>query len=319
MNASNTFRKQLSLLITLIICAVLFAGCNASPTTPLSPDGREPLTHQIEIAMLGAKTEALVDSQGKLSAYFESSSNDGEISLSINGDTTLLDKKGEPLSFIEATIDSNPLPPPENAQIVGAIYDLRPQGATFNPPLKFTLSYDPADLPLNAKESDVYIASYIEGAGWGKSYYKMLDTETHRVTTYINQSAKFAVLVPVKANSPEPPGNGVVEIVYFHRPQRCSGCVYAETGTQYTLENYFAGELVSGRIVFKVINLGDKANTAIVEHYGAYTSSLFINSIRGDTKHIEEVKEIWFLLGKDSEFVTLVKSKIDRYLSGEIP
>jgi len=119
------------------------------------------------------------------------------------------------------------------------------------------------------------------------------------------------------ATSSVPSNVDVLEVVYFHRPQRCSGCVYAETGTRHTLETYFAEELKSGKIVFKVINLGDEANAAIFEHYGAYTSSLFINSIEGDTEHIEEVKEIWFLLGKDSEFVSLIKSKIDYYLSGE--
>ncbi|UCH42405.1 MAG: hypothetical protein JSW16_06195 [Dehalococcoidales bacterium] len=109
----------------------------------------------------------------------------------------------------------------------------------------------------------------------------------------------------------------MLEVVYFHRPQRCSGCVYAETATRYTLENYFAEELENGKMVFKVINLGDRANEAIVKRYNAYTSSLFINSIRDGTDHVEEVKEIWFLLGRDSEFVALVKSKIDVYLNGE--
>ena len=110
-----------------------------------------------------------------------------------------------------------------------------------------------------------------------------------------------------------------VEVVYFHRPQRCSGCVYAETGTRYTLENYFASELAEGKIIFKVINLGDEANTAIVERYGAYTSSLFINSITDGTDRIEEVKEIWFVLSKDSKFVAIVKNKIESCLGEKTP
>ncbi len=105
-----------------------------------------------------------------------------------------------------------------------------------------------------------------------------------------------------------------IDVVYFHRTQRCTGCVYAETGTRYTLENHFAEELESGKIVFKTIDLGDKANTTTVEHYGAYTSSLFINNIREGTDHIEEVSEIWFVLGNDEEFVEVVKSKIEESL-----
>ena len=121
------------------------------------------------------------------------------------------------------------------------------------------------------------------------------------------------------ATSSVPSNVDALEVVYFHRPQRCAGCVYAETSTRYTLETYFAEELKSGKIIFKVINLADEANATTVEHYGAYTSSLFIKSKKDGNANIEEVKEIWFFLGKDSEFVALVKSKIDRYFSGEIP
>ena len=122
-------------------------------------------------------------------------------------------------------------------------------------------------------------------------------------------------------STPETPSApaDTVEVVYFHRPQRCSGCLYAEAGTQFTLENYFASELAEGKIAFKVIDLGDKANTAIVEHYGAYTSSLFINGIRDGTDYIEEVTDIWLVLGKDSEFIAIVKDKIESCLGEKQP
>jgi len=107
-----------------------------------------------------------------------------------------------------------------------------------------------------------------------------------------------------------------VEVIYFHRTQRCRGCIYAEEGTRYTLETYFKDELASGKVTLKVFNVEDKENAPIVEKYGAFTSSLFINTIRGGTDHIEEVKEIWFLLGKDEEFVSLLKSKIEKSLKG---
>jgi len=107
-----------------------------------------------------------------------------------------------------------------------------------------------------------------------------------------------------------------VEVVYFHRAQRCSGCLYAEAGVRYTVETYFADELASGKVIFKAVNVGDKENAIIVKKYGAFTSSLFINTIREGTDHIEEVTEIWLLLGKDEEFVSLVKSKIEKSLKG---
>ncbi len=108
-----------------------------------------------------------------------------------------------------------------------------------------------------------------------------------------------------------------VEIIYFHRAQRCYSCIYAEEGTRYTVETYFADELANGKVTFEVFNVEDKENAAIVEKYGAFTSSLFINTIRDSTDHIEEVTDIWFVLGNDQAFVKVVKGKIEQSLKGE--
>jgi len=105
-----------------------------------------------------------------------------------------------------------------------------------------------------------------------------------------------------------------VEVVYFHRAQRCYGCIYAETGTRYTVETYFADELASGKLTFEVVNVEDKENATMVKKYGAFTSSLFVNTIRDGTDHIEEVTDIWFVLGNDHAFVEVVKSKIETSL-----
>ncbi len=105
-----------------------------------------------------------------------------------------------------------------------------------------------------------------------------------------------------------------VEVVYFHRAHQCSGCLYAEAVTCYTVETYFADELASGKVTFEALNVEDKENAAIVKKYGAFTSSLFINTIKDGTDHIEEVKEIWFLLGNDEAFVQAVRSEIEKSL-----
>ena len=63
-----------------------------------------------------------------------------------------------------------------------------------------------------------------------------------------------------------------------------------------------------------MLNVEAKENTTIVKKYGAFTSSLFINTIRNSSEQIEEVKEIWLVLGKDEAFIEVVKSKIERSL-----
>ena len=119
--------------------------------------------------------------------------------------------------------------------------------------------------------------------------------------------------------APEPGTTSVVDrvdVVYFHRTNRCYSCIYAETGILYTLETYFEKELSSGKLAFKSVDVQDASNAAIIKKYDAYTSQLFINAVTGDTERIEHVTEIWQFIGNDEAFCQLVKTKIEKALEG---
>ena len=201
MKRVSVIQKYLPVWIALSICLLLMASCKASPTTPPAANGEELATYQMEIDLLGAKHEASVDNQGRLKTSVQVASADDTISLSIDRDTILLDKDEGPLQFIQVAIDPTLPLPPEDAYIVGAVYDLRPQGAAFDPPLKLTISYDPDELPQGVREGDVYIACY-EDSQWDMVRYKQVDTERHRVATRIDHFAKYAVLIPTEQGSP---------------------------------------------------------------------------------------------------------------------
>ena len=196
-----------SSFLLIILVAGMLCACR-SPAPEVANNGEELPTYQMEIDLLGARHEVLVDVQGRLKTNVELSSANGIISLSLKEGTIVLDKDGKPLEFVH--IESEPtLPlPPEGAYIVGTVYDLTPHGATFDPPLKVTISYEPEELPEGARESEVYIAPYDESTGWGRWHYKRVDTNNHRVTTQVNYFARYAVLVPggltPSAPSPKP-------------------------------------------------------------------------------------------------------------------
>ena len=113
-----------------------------------------------------------------------------------------------------------------------------------------------------------------------------------------------------------------VDVVYFHRTQRCPTCIYAEEGTRDTLKTYFADELASGKVTFQVINVDDKANADIADILEKYNNPSFltlcINTVRGDTDHIEVVTDIWLVIGNDEAFVEIVKNKVEESLTGEV-
>ncbi|NQT74026.1 MAG: hypothetical protein HQ553_14880 [Chloroflexi bacterium] len=105
-----------------------------------------------------------------------------------------------------------------------------------------------------------------------------------------------------------------LEVVYFHRTNRCNGCIYAEDATKYTIQTHFGTELSSGELVFKVYDLQDEANAESVKKYEAHSSSLFINEINNGTDQIEEITDIWTKLGRDEAFIEVVKTAIEEHL-----
>lgn len=120
---------------------------------------------------------------------------------------------------------------------------------------------------------------------------------------------------PASNNSSGPADR--VDVVYFHRTQRCATCLHAEELTRYTVETYFADELASDKLTFQVINVEDEKNADIVEKYGAYGSQLFINTVKDDTDHIEQATDLYPLIHNDEAFVTALKNKIEKSLKGE--
>jgi hypothetical protein len=120
---------------------------------------------------------------------------------------------------------------------------------------------------------------------------------------------------PDDSSSLSPSVDDGVEVVYFHRAQRCSGCIHAQDMTEYTLNTYFADELQSGEIVFVALNLQDANNSAMVQKFGAYTSSLFLNDVEGGADSIEELTDIWFVLWDEEGFVDVVKTAIEECLA----
>ena len=183
------------LIITLASVLTLgfaISGCSSS-STPSDAEGLP--SYRLQINLLGEKNEFFVDNQGRLKSRVEISSTDGKISLSLDKGTTILDKDTEPLPAIHVAMAPDSPPTPENAYIIGSVYNLEPQGATFDPQLSLTLSYKLEKLPEGLSENDLHIA-YHDGAEWYKLLYKRVDTKLHSITTqlYHLKFTSFAIL-----------------------------------------------------------------------------------------------------------------------------
>ena len=321
-------------IILLLMAASLFwlsAGCQ-SDVSPQTED-IEPI-FELNIDILGRTHTISLDDEGRLIVSAALASPDGTVILSIDKGTRLLDKDKKPLSSIWMKSELETLAQPEDAHIIGTVYSLEPKDAVFDHPLKLTLGYDPQELPKGVREDDFYIAPYNENTGWGSYSYKQIETDKHRVTTQIERFTRFAVVAPLVATSPTPTINITptvevptmiitptvkVDVLYFHRPRRCTKCLCFEERVSHVVNEYFQNEIDSGQLTFQILNLGDEKNAALVKKYGAVGSQLFINTIVDGVEHIRDIQEIWSwdCTSNTDRFNEEVKNAIELSLKGE--
>jgi len=107
-----------------------------------------------------------------------------------------------------------------------------------------------------------------------------------------------------------------VDVVYFHRPQRCVTCLCFEERIRYVVSTYFQNELNSGKMTFGVSNIGDSRNATIVKKYSPISSSLFINTVKDNADNIRNIEAIWSwnCRSKKESFDQQVKGVIEQSL-----
>ncbi|MCX6009502.1 MAG: nitrophenyl compound nitroreductase subunit ArsF family protein [Chloroflexi bacterium] len=125
------------------------------------------------------------------------------------------------------------------------------------------------------------------------------------------------IKTPPPNQSPSSPDR--VDVVYFHRPQRCPTCLCFEERIRYVVNTYFQKELSNGKMTFGVYNIGDNKNADIVKKYGAVGSQLFINTVKDGTDYIRDIQDIWSWGCRSNKegFDQKVKSIIEQSLKGE--
>ena len=107
-----------------------------------------------------------------------------------------------------------------------------------------------------------------------------------------------------------------IEVFDFHTTNRCVTCKAIEANTKYTLETYFAKELKSGKITFKVINIDEKENEKLAEKFQASGTSLFLNVISSKKEKQIDLTNFAFTYGKkQDEFSEKLKVTIEKELA----
>ena len=142
----------------------------------------------------------MVSDVGIFTESVAATSEDGLCTLTIPEGTVGLTEELECLTEITIVIMDEPPPPPEAAHVIGLIYDFQPSGATFDPPIELTFSYDPADIPEGVAEEDLVLAYYDEAAGEWIELEGVVDPVANTITAPVDHFTAFgAMFIPAPA------------------------------------------------------------------------------------------------------------------------
>ena len=109
-----------------------------------------------------------------------------------------------------------------------------------------------------------------------------------------------------------------IEVYHFHGTNQCYSCKTVGAYAEETINNYFANELKSGKIVFGHINGELPENSELVKKYGATGSSLWIGTYYKDRKFTKEENiNVWYKIDNKPGYIDYLKSVIESKFSGE--
>jgi hypothetical protein len=148
----------------------------------------------ISASVLG-QTGSFSATSGVVGSTTSFSSADGRVQFNFIANTAI-NITGQSLTV---TTEPSPPSPPSDAKIISS-YNFTPNNTTFSPGINVTLKYDPAALPSDVSESNLYIA-YWSGASWIKLTTEV-NTQSKTLTTQVSHFTIFAIMAATGTSAP---------------------------------------------------------------------------------------------------------------------
>jgi hypothetical protein len=316
----------------------VLGGCKETGVVPSASEnqGKTESNSFMYVDLLGEVSTHKINDQGILQEPVTFISNDENLRLDLQEGTSIGSEKSNFIDEFTVTINHNPPSLPEGYAFVSPVYSLSPEQTKLSLSGEIRISYAQDQLPTGVAEDDLFMANFPYIAcckvyeEWDVPKNQTTDTATNAVTAQFSDLLQYAVVAELVSSSadtfpvqpaptPDEPlkQNQIVEVVYFHRAQRCHSCVYIEDMVNHTLETYFEKQLNDGSITYAVYNVEDEKNKSIIEKYNAYTSSLFINTVRDGEDHIDEITSVWLVVDDDEAFINEFGDLLTQALTGD--
>lgn len=108
----------------------------------------------------------------------------------------------------------------------------------------------------------------------------------------------------------------VVEVLYFHGPQRCKTCVALQKAAKELVDAKFAKELQSGRVKFREIDLSTKEGEKLGDKYEIAWSSLVVVRKQGKKEKVADLTDDGFryAVNNKAKIQSILQQKITEFL-----
>jgi len=135
----------------------------------------------------------------KLGEDVEAFSYDDKVKVFLKTGTEVKNSKGLFVTSIVIEKLASVPSAPTNAEIIGSVYDIGPSGATFDPLITITFSYDPNNLPVGTIEQNLSLAWFDKDANeWNVLEDSVVDTSKHTVKSHVNHFTPYAIILHQK-------------------------------------------------------------------------------------------------------------------------
>jgi hypothetical protein len=103
-----------------------------------------------------------------------------------------------------------------------------------------------------------------------------------------------------------------VQLLYFHRTERCTSCNNAEQYTRDTLDKYFGDEIKSGKVTIQSIDY--QKDKAMAEKYNVKMQGLKLVITRNGQQTVRDLPELWSYVRDRDAFMDYLKNELDKEL-----
>ena len=126
-----------------------------------------------------------------------------------------------------------------------------------------------------------------------------------------------ALFIPAPGQAETDAASPRFTATYYYTNVRCPSCLTIERLTEQTIKSEFAGQLDSGLLQWRTINIDGEGNFHFVKDYNLYTKSVIISEIsEGKEIRWKNLPRVWELLGNEAKFSRYLKDEIIAFMAG---